>query len=125
MPYLPEKNESLWMLTIGPVVWAVHFLLSYLTAALWCAKVAGRDGPLGSARTAIAVYTAIALAGIGVAAWKAFQRHTFGHTMAPHDFDSPTDRHRFLGFITFLLAGVSAVGVLFEALTILFIDTCH
>src|SRR5690606_2849535 len=31
---LPESRASLWMLTAGPATWAVHFLLSYVTAAI-------------------------------------------------------------------------------------------
>ena len=32
------------MLTIAPGIWSAHFLLSYATAAVWCAKMAGPDG---------------------------------------------------------------------------------
>ena len=44
-----------------PTIWAAHFLLCYVTAAIWCAKVAGPDGSLGGVRVAIAVYTVLAL----------------------------------------------------------------
>ncbi|MGB7839915.1 MAG: hypothetical protein WBL40_17580 [Terrimicrobiaceae bacterium] len=39
-----EKRQSLWLLMISPTIWAAHFLLCYLTAAIWCAKFAGRNG---------------------------------------------------------------------------------
>jgi hypothetical protein len=122
---LPEKKESLWLLTISPVIWSVHFLLSYVTAAVWCAKLAGPGGPLGGARTAIAVYTAAALIGIGITGWIGFRRHSFGDAETPHDFDSPEDRHRFLGFATLLLSALSAVGTVYVALAAVFIGTCH
>lgn len=122
---LPEKKESLWLLTVSPVIWATHFLLSYVTAAVWCAKLAGPGGPLGGARTAIVVYTAVALIGIGITGRIGFRRHSFGDAETPHDFDSPEDRHRFLGFATLLLSALSAVGTLYVALAAVFIGTCH
>ena len=123
--HLPEKKESLWVLTISPAIWSAHFLLSYATAAVWCAKLAGPGCPLGGARTAIAVYTAVALAGIGLTGWMGFRRHSYGDAETPHDFDSPEDRHRFLGFATLLLSALSAVGTLYVALAAVFIGTCH
>lgn len=122
MNYLPEKREHLLMLATPPLIWAVHFLASYVTAAVWCAKVAE---PFGPVRTAIAIYTVAALAGIGYAGWKGARRHSFGSARVPHDFDTPEDRHRFLGFATLLLAGLSAVATIFAALTVVFIETCH
>jgi hypothetical protein len=122
---LPEKKESLWLLTVAPVIWSAHFLLSYITAAIWCAKLAGPGGPLGGARTAIAVYTAVALLGIGITGWIGLRRHTYGDAETPHDFDSPEDRHRFLGFATLLLSALSAVATLYVALAAVFVGTCR
>lgn len=125
MPHLPEKKESLWMLTAAPVLWAAHFLLSYGTAAIWCAKVAGRDGSLTGARVAIAVYTIVALAGIGVIGWAGLRRHRKGHPTTPHAADTPEDRHRFLGFATLLLAILSGVATIYSTLAAVFIQTCR
>jgi hypothetical protein len=122
---LPERNESLWVLIISPIIWTTHFLLCYLTAAIWCAKVAGRYGTLDGVRIAIVVYTVLALIGIGITGWLAFRRHSFGTATVPHDFDTPEDRHRFLGFATLLLSGLSGVGILYVALVAVFIGTCH
>ena len=113
------------MLTASPAIWASHFLLSYITAAVWCAKVAGPGGSLGSVRMAIVVFTAAALLGIGIIGWIAFRRHAFGTATAPHDFDTPEDRHRFLGFATLLLSGLSAVAVIYVAITVAFIGSCN
>jgi hypothetical protein len=121
----PEEHESLWTLIAAPSLWAIHFLLSYATAAVWCAKYAGPDRALGGVRLAIAVYTAAALAGIGITAWRGFQRHSLAGSTLPHDFDSAGDRHRFLGFATLLLSGLSAVATGYVALTAVFIGTCH
>ena len=125
MAELPEKRERLWILTVGPVIWAAHFLLSYVTVAIWCAKVAGRDGLLGDARAAIAVYTVLALGGIGYAIWRGYRRHRRGRGRPPHDQDTPADRHRFLGQATLLLAVLSAVATVYTALAAVFIDTCR
>jgi hypothetical protein len=122
---LPEANESLWLLTASPVIWAAHFLLCYATASIWCAKVAGLGGPLDGARLAIVVYTALALAAIGVIGWIGHHRHSFGDAALPNDDDTPEDRHRFLGFATLLLSALSAVAVIYAALIIFFFRSCH
>jgi hypothetical protein len=122
---LPEKHESLWRLTLSPAIWMVHFLLSYVTASVWCAKLAGRDGSLWQVRIAVGAFTVAALIGIGIVGWRGFRRHTFGGATLPHDYDSAEDRHRFLGFATVLLSALSAVAVLYAALAAFFIETCH
>ena len=125
MKQLAEEHESLWRLTAAPLLWALHFLLTYCTAAIWCEKFIGRDGQLGNVRGAIAVYTVVALLGIVAVGWQGFQRHSFTGSTLPHDFDSPVDRHRFLGFATLLLAGLSAIATIYVAMTAVFIDSCH
>jgi len=122
---LPEQDESLWALTISPTIWAVHFLLSYISVALWCEKVAGRGGDLEQIRLAIAVYTVLALVGIIIVGWRGFHRHRIGSTTGPHDFDTPESRHRFLGFATLLLSGLSAVATCYVALAAVFIGSCY
>ncbi len=121
----PERRETLWLLTFGPTIWAVHFVLSYVTAAVWCAKVAGRSGSLGGARTAIVIFTLLALAGVGLTLWRGFRQASFGTGTVPHDFDIPGDRHRFLGLATVLLCGLSAVAIIYIALTVVFIESCR
>lgn len=116
---------SLWLLTIAPTIWAAHLLLSYITAAIWCAKFAGMDASLGGVRTAIAWYTTVALVGIAFVGWEGFRRHIYGTETTTHDLDSPEDRHRFLGFATLLLSGLSAVAVLYAALAAMYFDTCR
>lgn len=120
-----ESNQSLWLITAAPTIWAVHFLASYITAAVWCAKYAGRGGSLSNARIAIGVYTALALGGIAFVSWKGYRRHGHAGGTVPHDFDSPTDRHGFLGFATLLLAVLSFVATIFVALAALFIGDCR
>jgi hypothetical protein len=120
-----EENQSLWLLTISPTIWAGHFLLSYVTAAIHCARFAGPDGSLHGVRVAIAIFTGIALVGIGITGWIGYRRHGHGCETVPHDMDTPGDRHRFLGFATLLLSGLSAVAVLFVAMVAWYMEDCR
>jgi hypothetical protein len=122
---LREENQSLWLLAAAPLFWAAHFLLSYITAAIWCAKYAGPDGSLSGVRIAIGVYTAIALLGIGVTARIAWRKHRYAGASEPLDADSPAGRHRFMGHATLLLAALSAVATLYAALAAVFIRSCQ
>jgi hypothetical protein len=125
MAQTSEKHQSLWLLTAGPSIWAAHFVLSYATASIWCAKVVGPGGSLTTVRVAIAVYTALALVGIGIVGWIGYRRHKFGEGQVPHDADTPEDRHRFLGFSTLLLSALSAVAVLYAAANAAFFEVCY
>lgn len=120
-----ESRQSVWVVPASPAIWGVHFLASYITAALWCGMVADRIGPLSSARVAIAAYTVIALAAIGLIGWRGYRAHTFEGGEPPHDADSPEDRHRFIGYATLLLSGLSAVAVIYSAMAAVFIETCQ
>lgn len=125
MTTLPEKHESLWSLIVSPTIWAVHFLLCYVTAAIWCAKLASRFDSLGPVRWLIGVYTAAALLGIALNGFSGLRRHRHGTAELPHDADTPEDRHRFLGFATALLAGMSAVAVLFAGAVTFYFHDCR
>lgn len=124
-PDLRERAVELWALAAAPTAWAVHFLLSYGTAAVWCAKVSRAGGPLGGARVAIAVYTVVALAAIAAVGVRGLRHHRRGGGQVPHDDDTPEDRHRFLGYATALLAGLSAVATIYTALAAVFIGSCR
>lgn len=122
---LHEKRQSLWLLVISPTIWAIHFLLCYLTGAIWIEKVGGRDSQLTPVRIAIAIYTVIALAGIGWTFWSGYRKHRYGTATVPHDFDTSEDRHRFLGFATVLLSGLSAVATIFSAIVAIIVEVSH
>lgn len=120
-----ERHQMLWLLAASPAIWSVHFMVCYITAAVWCGRIVGPDGPFLTARLAIASYTAVALVAIAVVGAIGYRRHRLGSAEVPHDDDTPEDRHRFLGFSTFLLSGLSAVAVVYSALAAVFIDTCQ
>lgn len=120
-----ESRQSLLLLAASPTVWAGHFLACYLTGAIWCAKAGGEAGGLGWVPWAIVAYTTAALVGIGIVGWIGWRRHEYGFATVPHDFDTRDDRHRFLGFATLLLSGLSAVAVVYVAMVALFFASCR
>ncbi len=122
-PVTAESNQSLWFVVAAPLVWAAHFLASYFTAAVWCARYAGPDASLGSARVAIGIYTAVALGAIGVVATLAWRRYRHGDEAL--DADSAEGRHRFVGSSTLLLAALSALATVYSALAAVFVGSCH
>jgi hypothetical protein len=114
----------LWPLAAAPSIWAAHFLLSYCTVAIVCAK-AGHSA-FGDARIAVGLYTIAALAALLWLSLRSWQRHRAGGgARLPHAADSPADRHRFLGFAVLLLSGLAAVAVTYAALAALLIGSCH
>jgi hypothetical protein len=121
----PERDESLWWLAASPSIWFAHFLASYATVALWCAKAVPRDGALGAALTAVVIYTLVALIAVLAIAARSYRRHRFAGSRAPHDADTPEGRHRFLGLASLLLSALSALAIVFVALPFIFIGTCR
>jgi len=119
-------RRALWLLTYAPTVWALHFLASYVSAALYCAKWADATGVLGPVRLLIGLFTVLALLAIGVTAWRGYRQHRYGEDGAvPHDAATAADRHRFLGFATLLLCGLSAVATIYVAMAVIFIGSCR
>jgi len=109
---------------VAPGVWAAHFLLSYATAAVWCAKQ-GSDAPLSMARVAIAAFTGvglIALGGVGLRGLRSFRSRAGKPRM---DIDTSMARHQFMGFTLLSLAGLSAVAIVYQALAAVFIGSCR
>lgn len=121
-----ERTMDLWALAVSPAIWGGHLLLSYATVAIWCTKRGTPLSPLGPARTAVVVYTTVALAGILATGWFAcWRRRAAGESPPPHDRDSPGDRTRFLAFATLLLSGLSAVAVVYAAVAVLLFRDCR
>lgn len=118
-------RDSLWSLIAGPTIWAAHFLISYISAALFCAKFAGPTS-LDILRVIIAIATVVALVGIGFAGVQAADnwRQALNAEWAA-DANSLTMRRRFVGRAAFLLSGLSGVSVLYVGLTVLFVSSCR
>lgn len=111
-------------LAAGPLAWAAHFLASYVTVAVWCARAAPA-APLDGARTAVFAYTAVALAIIAWLGWRGWRRHRAGRQAPPHDDPTVGDRHRFVGQATALLCGLSFVAVAYTAMGAVVIGSCR
>jgi hypothetical protein len=121
----PEHKDNILLLTLGPLIWAAHLLLSYATASVWCGKVVGLGGTLGPIHSVIIVYTIVGVAATALVASIGYRRHRQNDMALPHDDDTPEDRHRFLGFATFLLAALSAVAIVYAGFVIIFFRSCY
>jgi hypothetical protein len=122
---LPERGRYLVMMAAAPSIWMVQFLATYTTAAVWCARFAARDDALGTLRLVVLGYAAVALLGIVIVGVSGYRRHALGNQAPPHDMDTPGDRHRFLGFATVLLAGLSGVASIYVGMTGVIFQTCR
>ena len=130
----PRDRGGLWPLIAAPTAWLLHFLACYVVAAIVCAK-AGAGAPLGDARVALWVCTAVALGAIAVAGawgWRRLRGGAFPrdptaslHSSPPGDGPAVAARRRFLGFATFLLCVLSAIAVVYTALAFVVIGTCR
>lgn len=120
-----EESDSLWLITLGPLIWILHFLICYGLTAMVCAKLGGNADWLQILRIVIAVVTIIALGGIGITAWRAWRQWDFLDDFDySHGLAFEEDRHEFLGHASFMLAIVSFIGVVYVALPALFMRTC-
>jgi hypothetical protein len=118
-----EPRQSLWALTAGPAIWAVHFLASYIAAAVWCGD-AGPHVTFGFAIVVFADATGMGLAAVAWVDWGGWTRYHLGEAVPSHHKDTPEDRHRFLGLATFLLAGLSAVAIGYTAMAVAMLRGC-
>lgn len=117
-------HRQFWMVFAGPLVWFAHFLASYVTVAVWCARFTP-DGGLGPARWLLAALTAAAIVGELLVAWYGFEAHRHGFAIDPvHDEATSDERRRFLGFATWLLAGLSLTATVYVALPLWFLTRC-
>lgn len=119
-----RRTRHLGWLLVPPSVWAIHFLASYLTIAIWCVKLSATTVDTTPARVAVGIYTAIALLLIGWVGSRSYNQHRRGDRSLPHDDDTPGDQRRFVGYATFLLAALSATAVVFTTLVVVFVRSC-
>lgn len=115
--------SSLWALVAAPVTWAMHFLFSYVYAAVHCAK-AGRLADLGQVRVAIGIATAVALCIVVACAYLAWAQSRIEGDAPPHAESTDEDRSRFLAVAALLLAGLSFVAIVFTALPAFLLGDC-
>ena len=125
LPSTAERDQTLWLLVLGPLIWVVHFFVCYLSGALACARAADPAHSLGTVRWIVAVATIVALTGITAVGLYGARRHRLEEAPLPHHHDTPGDRTRFLGFAAVLLASLSGVATLFVGMVALFVETCR
>lgn len=117
-----EEAESLIRITLAPVIWAGHFVLSYCTVAVACAKW-GTTEPW---RGILIVLTVLALGAIVWTGWRSLRQWDVRRT---GEFTDPEgkaeDRHQFLGHAAFLLAIISGIGVVYSGLPLLLLEGCR
>lgn len=121
---LPKEIVTLWTLFTGPAIWAVHFLVCYVWAAIYCAKAAEEESGMAVVRGGIGAATVVALVLIAVGGYLAWRQWGFGVEDPPHDAPTRRSRGLFQGFSTLLLSALSFVAVIFTALPALFIQAC-
>lgn len=125
MPTADPPGDSLLAMIVSPTIWAIHFLLCYVTAAVFCAKAGGPLANLEDVRVWIALVTLLALGGITYSGARAVRHGGFAYARtAPHDAATLADRRRFLAFASLLLSGLSFIATAFVALPTLFVETC-
>ena len=121
--HLAGQHERLWVPVASPVIWAVHFMLCYITAAMLCGRFAVPNAPTGL-RALIGVYTAVAITGIVLLFVHGLRRHRYQLPTRAHDDDTPEDRRHFIAWTTMLLAGLSLFATAFVALAVVIVDRC-
>lgn len=113
---------SVWILVAAPTIWAVHFVASYVIAAVWCAKV----GPsLVEPRWIIAL---LGLIGIALIVWlgRIAMRRYGGIFLVFEEITDSSERgrDRFIGHVSLLLCVLSAVAILFTVIPGMVFSTC-
>ena len=117
-----EEQASLFRITFGPLIWALHFLACYGLVAVACAK--GAD--IAMVRILLLLGSVVALGGIGWVGYGAFRQWNVVETGDfVHRRGHAEDRHHFLGHAAFLLSIISAIGVIFVSLPLVMIGGCQ
>jgi hypothetical protein len=120
------SGTDLWSVIIAPSIWAIHFLVCYVGAAIYCQKL-GRDAELGDIRLLVLGATAVALVGIGWSTLRLWRVR--GRSLTDNDFeyehDTPEERHRFLSHVALMLCVLSAVAVIYVTIPMLYLSTCR
>lgn len=106
---------NLWMLLAPPAIWGGHFLLCYLTVAIWHAKKSEPWDSFDGIRLALAIGTVAAWVILGVLGRLCWHRHRSPSTEQP--------ALRFLCLLTLLLTFLSAVAVFYSSLVLMLIPT--
>lgn len=120
-----EERDSLWRLALPPTIWALHFVASYGAAALVCARLGGDAQAVVALRGGIVALALVALVAIGALGRRAWRQWDMMRDREwENDQAHGEDRHQFLGHAAFLLAVISAIGVIYVTLPALLVEGC-
>lgn len=120
------EGTDLWRVILAPGIWAVHFLVCYVAAAVYCEK-AGRMADLMPARLLVGAATLAALAAIGLvfrSLWKVRGLSTVNDNYN-YANNTPEERHRFLSHVALMLCVLSAVAVVLVAMPAVILEICR
>ena len=120
------EGTDLWRVILAPGIWAVHFLVCYVGAAVYCEK-AGRSAALLPVQILVVAATLIALGGIGLvfaSLWKVRGLSTINDNYN-YAGNTPEERHRFLSHVALMLCVLSAVAVIFAAIPPFVLELCR
>ncbi|MGR3571829.1 hypothetical protein [Brevirhabdus sp.] len=119
------ESDSLWRITLSPVIWALHFVTVYGATAIYCAKLVPDEGAILGLRYGIAAVTVAAVLAIVLIGWRSWKHWGYLKTHDyRHELSVVEHRHRFLGHAAFLLSVISLIAVLYSSLPAIFIGNC-
>lgn len=119
---LIDPRRRLWRMLPSPLIAAVHFTVCYMATSVYCIR-SGRDD-LTALNVLLGAFTAVALLAIGLLAWAAWRRLR----LVRQSREGSAKRRgetEFLARITWYLALLSFVGVLFIAAPLGFFGGCR
>jgi|TARA_R110000751_G_scaffold117872_1_gene218171 hypothetical protein len=125
MQIFGKTQDNLWTLIAAPTIWGFHFLSSYGLSAFRCAPNADPFEQIAGTRLTIGLVTLLSLGLIGLIVRRSWREWRADGGGFRNNQDTPAARERFLEFSTLLLAGLSFVAVVFEALPVLLIGDCR
>ena len=119
----PGSRPPLVMVVAAMIVWVAWFVLAYALTGVGCRAGWNHAGSGGlNLLTVLLVLSAVlALALIGWCGWRG---HVIWRGAAAARGQDATQRTRFIGMATALLAGIAAIGTVFTAIPMLMLDPC-
>ncbi|GGG84905.1 hypothetical protein GCM10011415_38820 [Salipiger pallidus] len=113
---------SIWIMAAAPTIWAVHFVASYVLAAVWCAKIGASLVTPAWIIAAMGLVCAALIVWLGVIAVR-----RYGGVFVIFEEiteSSERGRDRFIGHVSLLLCILSVVAIGFTVIPGLILGSC-
>jgi len=121
----PSRTALFVALLGGAVAWTAHLLVAYALVAYGCTT---RWGGLRPALVVLTVAAFAAAAGAGVLSWRLWRRARAADTPADDHWDARmgerTARVSFLMVMGLVMAGLFALGILYQVAPVLLAQSC-